>query len=281
MLKTNKPEFLIIGVMKAGTTTLHHNLDQHEDISMSSYKEPGFLLPGYSKGIKEENKYLSLFDHSKLNGESTVAYLNSIDKVNLDKSQKIIVLLRDPVERLFSHFKMRHFLGEELSFDKFQTNNPDFKDIGFYKNDLEKLFKLIDKKNILILGFEEFIKEEELYTKKVLSFLNMKTENFNLRKQIQNESINYKNKSIIKIISIIEIYRIDIIPVINKVPLLRTFLRYCYSFIKNNFSIKLKMTDKEREDLVKLYLPHVKELKIFLNKNNFDSSFIEKWKNFN
>ena len=40
----NKPNLIIVGAAKSGTTSLHHYLDQHDEVFMSKHKEPHFLI---------------------------------------------------------------------------------------------------------------------------------------------------------------------------------------------------------------------------------------------
>lgn len=59
MLKTNKPEILIIGVMKSGTTSIHSYLRQCSEISVSEPKEPHYLT--HNPYNLDEKGYLNLF----------------------------------------------------------------------------------------------------------------------------------------------------------------------------------------------------------------------------
>jgi len=54
-----KPNFLIAGAARAGTTSLHEYLGQHPDIFMSTFKEPNYFVPGYAYDDWQE--YLALF----------------------------------------------------------------------------------------------------------------------------------------------------------------------------------------------------------------------------
>ncbi len=108
------PAFLVAGAQKAGTTTLFHYLIQHPQIVAPRKKEIDYfwLDHYYEKG---EHWYLdhfpAAFSHkNKITFEATPHYLFSkkaaerIYKFN--KNIKIILLLRDPVERAFSQFQM-------------------------------------------------------------------------------------------------------------------------------------------------------------------------------
>jgi len=119
------PDFFIIGVPKAGTTALHRALGSHPDVFMSRVKEPKFFLceegrpiaqtgPGDAHSAQEwiskRSDYEALFEgaEGKLKGESTPFYLYDFaahDRIaKLVPDAKLIVVLRDPVDRAHSNW---------------------------------------------------------------------------------------------------------------------------------------------------------------------------------
>ena len=119
------PNFLIVGAAKCGTSSLHNYLNQHPDIFMPSYnklgmkvKEPRFLIKDLVKnrlpnGVWSFEEYKSLFTdvkNAKLVGESTVLYLyyyeHAIKNIKhyLGKDVKIIIMLRNPIDRAYSAY---------------------------------------------------------------------------------------------------------------------------------------------------------------------------------
>ena len=122
-----KVDFFIVGAPKAGTTSLYHYLNEHPQIEMSSQKEPDYFSDTaiqeqgmyYRKNrIDTEEKYYSLFNVESKNvifGEASVSYLfyksvaGDIKKYNANA--KIIIILRNPIDRAFSHYLMDYRLG--------------------------------------------------------------------------------------------------------------------------------------------------------------------------
>lgn len=109
------PNFFVVGVPKAGTTALYHHLREHPDIFMPSVKEPSF----FSERVQDDGsamtweRYQSLFAEAGAEstvGEASPDYFHSekapqrIADYNLDA--RIVVILRQPVERSYSHFLM-------------------------------------------------------------------------------------------------------------------------------------------------------------------------------
>jgi len=122
-----KPNFLIIGLARSGTTSMYHYLRQHPNIFLPSIKEPKFFsgrniqYPHNGKGDKivddlrilNEQEYYSLFDSSngeKAIGEASSDYFYHIKECykdilsELGNETKIIICLRDPYERSFSAY---------------------------------------------------------------------------------------------------------------------------------------------------------------------------------
>lgn len=139
------PNLFIVGAAKGGTTTLHYALDHHPQVFMSKKKEPGYFawpeeelhFINNAKLITEPRflvnhltEYLNLFKEGEeklIRGESSTTYLFFYEKVitNLKRIHpdpeniKIIICLRNPVDRAFSQYmhKMRDG-AESLTFEE-------------------------------------------------------------------------------------------------------------------------------------------------------------------
>jgi hypothetical protein len=107
-----KPSFLIIGAQKAGTTSLFHYLGQHPDFILPRRKEIHFFDLQYDNGI---DWYEQLFPENigsghQITGEASPYYLfHPIVPERVHRhypGMKLIVLLRDPVDRAYAHFQM-------------------------------------------------------------------------------------------------------------------------------------------------------------------------------
>ncbi len=119
------PDFFVIGAPKAGTTAMHAALNLHPELFLSPVKEPKFFLcdgpppdhggPGdahsYREWIWRPDEYERLFDGAPagtLLGESTPFYL--ADPAAMDRihravpGARLIVILRDPVDRAYSNW---------------------------------------------------------------------------------------------------------------------------------------------------------------------------------
>ena len=195
-----KVNFFIVGAPKSGTTSLYNYLNQHPEIVMSSQKEPDYFSDYkiqkqglyYTKNrIDTIEKYIKLFDTTKkkvIYGEASVSYLfyediaKNIKEYNSDA--KIIFLLRNPIDRAFSHYLMDYRLGfvkdtfENIIFKK--TNHKDrdlffqqYLSVGEYAKQIERYLDVFAKKDILIIDYEDFSLDLNITIKRIFSFLNV------------------------------------------------------------------------------------------------------------
>ncbi len=130
-LKTS-PHFLILGTQKGGTNSLYHYLCQHPQIIPATQKEIHFFSLNYYKGLDWYKSQFSPAADGKLlfTGEGSPYYLYHPcvpQRVHQNfPNMKLIVLLRNPVERAISHYYWEVKLGHEnLSFEEaiFQEKN--------------------------------------------------------------------------------------------------------------------------------------------------------------
>ena len=106
-----KLNFVIIGAQKAGTTTLHEVLRKHPEIEMPEGKEhPVLNQPGMTRDRAIESLSALFSKAGRLRGKATPQYLASEQAAQLlhavNPDVKVIVIVRDPVERSFSHYRM-------------------------------------------------------------------------------------------------------------------------------------------------------------------------------
>ena len=240
----NKPNFFIVGAAKAGTTALQEMLNRHPNIYMSPIKEPHFFSKDIrktdfislnkkiqtdkiefdSKGniitrhqlyIDTEESYLSLFEASnkenhKIKGEASVSYLYSKDAAkniySFNPESKIIIILRNPIERAFSHFLMDLRLGNTNYTNFMDAVKSDFDnknkgwgvshlyiELGLYYNQIQRYFKVFPKAQIKIYSYEEFKKNNQVIIKDIYKFLDVPFFELDLKNN-SNKAEIIKNK---------------------------------------------------------------------------------------
>ena len=186
------PNFLIIGAGKSGTTALYEYLCEHPEVYMSPVKETNFFaLEGteivdakedpnqmyhYPWSITKWEDYEKLFENAteeKAIGEVSPMYLYSPEAAKKIKETlpdvKIIAILRDPVDRLYSRYM--HLARENrepsakfedaLERESIWWKRNDLVREGFYHTHLETYFKLFDPRQIRVYLYEE-LREDPL-----------------------------------------------------------------------------------------------------------------------
>ena len=198
-----KVDFFIVGAPKAGTTSLYHYLNEHPQIEMSLQKEPDYFsdkeiqIQGlyYSKNrIDTVEKYNGLFNTQKKDvifGEGSVSYLFyptvAQDIKVYNPMAKIIIMLRNPIDRAFSHYLMDYRLGlvsdsfEDIINKKSKHKNAhlfyqQYIKVGEYAAQLKRYCDIFDKKNILLIDYENFKSDVTGTMNSAYSFLNISAE---------------------------------------------------------------------------------------------------------
>lgn len=195
-----KPNLLIIGAPKCGTTSLYHYLKQHKDVFMSEHKEPHYFLRDIGiqripEGLAEESDYYTLFDAGadyKYRGEASVLYLGypgySIPAIEKDLGDDvhIIIMLRNPVDRCYSAYQhvKRYNPLERLTFaealekdeqrlEENQQITPAarYKYLGMY-HDMVQAYQAAFSK-VYVIIYEDFIKDIDHGLKGVFEFLDI------------------------------------------------------------------------------------------------------------
>ncbi|GAA6189938.1 sulfotransferase [Litorivita sp. NS0012-18] len=203
-------DFFIIGAAKAGTTSLHARLQAHPDLFLTEPKEPEFFARDdrYDAGI---DSYAALFDDAKpdqLRGDASTLYSlaplfpKTAERIKTHCPEaKFIYMLREPVKRSYSYygqlvknrqnatqdFEVRRSFEDFLYGDRaalcprddffapFDTHFPDVPEVltagSHYCRQIDAYFAHFAPEKFLFLAFEDFIKDQDAATAKVLEFL--------------------------------------------------------------------------------------------------------------
>ena len=199
------PDFFIAGAPKAGTTAVHAALARHPALYMSAVKEPKFFLtdgppparggPGdvqtYREHVWQRDDYEALFAAAPagiLRGESTPFYLYNRDAQRriraLIPSARLIVILRDPVERAHSNWAHLWSAGLDPVDDfvlacaeeqrRIEAGWADFwryTSLGRYGDQLEHLYTVFPRDQVLVFRYRVLIESPGLVLDQVCAFL--------------------------------------------------------------------------------------------------------------
>jgi hypothetical protein len=226
----SRPSFLVIGAQKAGTTALYYYLAEHPRIVPSRDKELGFFAPELFADWPEHPNHrilctrgVTAFDdprsyrravawyhgqfpwphelgRERLTFEATPEYLyypRAAKRIfDYDPDMKLIVLLRDPVERAFSAWNMYRSFGgyrpliyatrretrdfepaiqaelEELRTGQ-NSRDPGYVRRGLYHEQLARYFQLFDRRQILVLDSADLRTSTSTAINQVAGFLGL------------------------------------------------------------------------------------------------------------
>lgn len=190
------PNFFIVGAPRCGTTSIYEILRNVKGIYMSTIKEPNYFCVKVisddhsQRPIRNKKKYLELFWKVKNEvavGESSPDYLRDPESANLihqvSPNARIIAILRDPIERVYSHWLMSNRLNEvKLSFhDELKKSlKNQLLDIqkldwrfgaSLYSEDLKRYLDVFETNQVKTLIFEEFVRDVKGTINDILKFL--------------------------------------------------------------------------------------------------------------
>ena len=178
------PDFVIIGGMKCGTSSLYTYLGQHPQLFSSNYKEIRYFSHDehYALG---ESWYRAHFPKTADVPDGALVFEASPDYLfypdapgrmaDLRPDIKLIALLRNPTERAISHYfhDIKKGQGQGDILDAMQNNFTIYRPKGIYKNQLELYHRLFPSENMLILNSEMFFEDPASTLKTVFEFLDV------------------------------------------------------------------------------------------------------------
>jgi Sulfotransferase domain len=194
------PDFLIIGAQKAGTTALYSYLRRHPQIGGPAWKEVSYFERHYGRGTAWYRGQFPFRSDGRIAGEASPGYLfHPLAPVRVKETvpdAKLIVLLRNPVDRALSHYHHEVALGREpLSFEDAIAAEPErtrgeeerlvrepdyfshawwdytYVARGRYAEQLERWFSVFPREQVLVLATEEMDAEPAQSYGRVLEFL--------------------------------------------------------------------------------------------------------------
>ena len=210
------PDFIIIGAGRAGTTALYSYLIQHPLIAAAltdnneSVADLHFFEYMISNNIQWYRSHFPILfsksnkhKNSFITGEYTSTYMYHPDVpkriFNLLPKIKLIVILRNPIDKAYSTYQQQFRFGEYTTsfedtinaefrridlnkdFPELNSNNYDFENFvaqniirhGVYADYLETWLKIFDRKQILILNSDDLKKSTRKTLHRVFNFLNV------------------------------------------------------------------------------------------------------------
>ncbi len=242
------PNFFIVGAAKSGTTSLYEYLKLHPEVYMAPIKETHHFStdidntkfrPNYARSLNKDlskwlegdlsegifhafvsdwNQYVQLFKNvkgEKAIGEVTNSYLYSSSAAKNIKAKfpdaKIIMMLRNPADRAFSHYLMDLRIDYETedfmsAVKKDMARDPKgwgisnmYIEIGQYYEQVKRFMDVFPKEQLRIYLFDDFVKNPEATMKDIFCFLGVsETTSIDFSKKY-NPSFIPKNRLVSKL----------------------------------------------------------------------------------
>lgn len=178
------PDFLIVGAMKAGTTTLHRDLSQHPDVFLSVPKEPEVLIR-YDKREEMLSDYAFLFKRARRGqklGEASTAYTKRPThegvaekaKALCGSQLKIIYIRREPIDRILSQYEHESQFGLiDGSLEEALRTHSRLIDYSRYEWQIAPWLAAFGEENVLQLTLEDYSARRFETLDRVLCFLEL------------------------------------------------------------------------------------------------------------
>jgi hypothetical protein len=175
------PTFIVIGAMKAGTTSLYHYLRNHEQIFMPKVKELDFFAEGanWSRGLDWYRQQFIGAGNAVARGEASTLYTKypQYDGVperiaGVVPDVRLVYLVRDPIVRMRSHYQHRVALGAETAPPEVALlENPIYLAYSRYALQLQRYLDHFPLEQLLVVTSEALRHERAAAVRQVYEFL--------------------------------------------------------------------------------------------------------------
>ena len=183
------PNFLIIGAMRSGTTSLAAALGSHPDVYLPKSKELHFFDSSPERSITEYGRYFGDAGGAQAIGEATTTYMYlpcAMDRIHASlPDARLIAILREPVARAYSHYWANLALGrEKLSFEaatdteaarlesgRLERLRYSYLDRGRYRRQLEHAARSIPRERLFVSLFDDLLTSPANFWDQICSFL--------------------------------------------------------------------------------------------------------------
>lgn len=198
------PDFLIVGAMKSGTTSLHHWVGSHPDVSVPMRKEVAFFAEsGVSQASlsKGKNWYLAQFPNgNRLRGETSTAY-TKYPRVGgvpariheLAPDVRIIYILRDPIQRLISHYRHNVVDGTErrsLAQILHSEMVGHYFACSLYGMQMSQYREFFSREKVKIVCLEDLARRPPVVAAEVIQFLGLDASKIDRERHLVHNSIS-------------------------------------------------------------------------------------------
>lgn len=195
--KVERLDFIVPGAQKSGTTALRYFLSKHPQIALPDREELHFFdneeIFARPADYELLHRHFGPIAKPVISGEVTPSYLYwepAMERIrNYNPRIKLVILLRNPIDRAFAHWNMQRFKDREpLDFLPALKEEPRriaqplsiesrgfaYVDRGFYTSQLNRVFEFFPREQVKIVKFEDFRDRKQERLDDVFDFLGVK-----------------------------------------------------------------------------------------------------------
>ncbi|MGY1681897.1 sulfotransferase domain-containing protein [Geodermatophilus sp. SYSU D01176] len=175
------PTFIVIGAMKAGTTSLYHYLRSHDEIYMPKVKELDYFAAeaNWSRGLDWYRQQFAGANGALARGEASTLYTKYPQYQGVPEriaavvpDARLVYVVRDPVVRMRSHYQHRVALGAETAPPEVALlENPIYLAYSQYAMQLERYFDHFPREQVLVVTSEGLRHDRAAVVRRVYEFL--------------------------------------------------------------------------------------------------------------
>lgn len=264
-----RPNFLICGAKKAGTTALANYLREHPDVVISHPKETNFFSHHYENGLRWLATHYEHYDGESAIGEASVWNMYAPQAAQriqeMIPEARLIFVLRDPVSRAFSQYwyDLRCGLIEPYRSFEDVVSSPatpqerDVIEMGFYDEQIERFVDRFDREQMLVLRSRDLQKATKGTVKRVAQFIGVDPERVPEQYERHNQTQYVQKRGAYNAIRTVwKPVRSQVESVFPKLAdKLRTTVR---NIVSTNE--RPDMTNAMRKQLSQIYAPHTERL---------------------
>ena len=177
------PNFLVIGAMKAGTTSLFNYLALHPDVATGATKEIEFFSRDdrWSRGVSWYSEFFTYAGDARAVGECSTGYTkypqfpDAPARIAETLSDvRLVYVVRDPIERIRSHYEHAVLAGVETrSIDEAVTTTPEYVDISSYARQVHRYLDAFDAARILVASASDLRERRRSTLARIFAFLDV------------------------------------------------------------------------------------------------------------
>ncbi|MGI9318797.1 MAG: sulfotransferase family protein [bacterium] len=177
-------DFVIIGAMKAGSTSLFEFLAEHPAVIVPSSKEPHYFSMRY---YLPSLYYRSLFSSrasGQICGEASTSYSNvnrfplCPERIAKDApNARIIYMIRDPIDRILSNLRHLQLRGYDTGIDSQAVRDPSLWNKSRYRDTIEAYLEFLPRARLFVADLRDLQKDDE-WLRRIVSFLELDPQHY-------------------------------------------------------------------------------------------------------